>query len=74
MWEAVAAADRIDDLVVWALQHAPPDARVYRSVDDRVVLIDPTACELPSPPSALVARAPHTWEFEEVERDAPMSR
>ena len=68
MWEAVAAPGRIADLVAWALHHAPPDASVYRSADDRVVIIDPTAYELPSPPTDVVARAPHAWEFEEVER------
>jgi hypothetical protein len=68
MWEAVAAPGRVDELVTWALHHAPADARVYRSGDGRVVVIDPTAREFTSPPEDLVARAPHTWDFDEVER------
>ena len=68
MWEAVAAPGRVDDLVAWVVRHAPTDAQVYRSPDDRVVVIDPTVTELPSPPSDLIARAAHAWDFDEVDR------
>jgi hypothetical protein len=68
MWEAVAAAGKVDELVAWAVQHAPPDAQVYRSADDRVVVIDPTGAGLPDAPAALLSRPPHTWDFEPVRR------
>jgi hypothetical protein len=68
MWEAVAAAGKVDDLVAWAVAHAPPEAKVYRSADNRVVIIDPSGTPLPAPPEDLVARAPHTWDFEPVRR------
>ena len=68
MWEAKAAGGRGDDLLTWALQHAAPDAQVYRSADDRVVVIDPTDTDLPDPPADLLARAPHAWRFTQVPR------
>ena len=42
MWEAQAADGRLDDLVDYVSRHADPAAEVYRSADDRVVVIDPT--------------------------------
>jgi hypothetical protein len=68
MWEAVAADGHVDDLVAWATAHAPDVAQVYRSADNRVVIIDPSAAALPGPPEDLVSRAPHTWDFEPVDR------
>jgi hypothetical protein len=68
MWEAKATDGRSDDLVVWALAHAQPDADVYRSADGRVVVIDATGQGLPDAPPDLVARAPHVWSFEPVPR------
>ncbi|HEU5266836.1 MAG TPA: hypothetical protein VFU35_09045 [Jatrophihabitans sp.] len=70
MWEAKAAPGRSDDLVAHVLATADPAAEVYRSADERVVVIDPTGSGLPEPPAALVARPPHAWTFERVDRHA----
>ena len=69
MWEAKAAPGRLDDLVAWAVRAAPADAQVYRSADDRVVVIDPSGSRLPEPPAELMARPAHSWDFEPVPRD-----
>jgi hypothetical protein len=68
MWETKAAHGRADELIAWALQHAPSDAQIYRSTDGRVVVIDPTDTDLPDPPPDLLARPPHAWRFTPVER------
>jgi hypothetical protein len=68
MWEAKAAGGRIDELVAWAHGHADPAAALYRSADERVVVIDPTGAGLPQAPAELVARPPHVWSFEPVPR------
>jgi len=68
MWEVVAAPDRLDDLVAWTLAHAPSGAAVYRSAEDRVVVIDRDGVGPPDPPPELVARPPHAWDFEPVPR------
>jgi hypothetical protein len=69
MWEAVAAAGRVEELLAWARERIPAQAQLYRSVGDRqrVVVIDPTAqaaALLTAPPAELLDRAPHSWEFE----------
>ncbi len=66
MWEAKAPAGRGDDLAAWARQHAPADARVYASADDRVVVIAPAPLALPEPPGDLRDRPPHAWDFTEL--------
>lgn len=66
MWEAKAAPGRGAELVEYAIGHADPDAQVYRSRDDRVVVIDPTGRGLPETPAELMARPPHAWPFERV--------
>jgi hypothetical protein len=68
MWEVVAAEGRLEDLVQWVLAAASPTAGVYRSADDRVVVIDPAGADPGQPPAHLVARAPHAWLFEPVPR------
>jgi hypothetical protein len=68
MWEAKAADGRTDALLAWTLQHAAPDAQVYRSADGRVVVIDPTDTEPGDPPAELLARPPHAWRFTPVPR------
>jgi len=68
MWEAKAAPDRADELLAWALEHAPREAQVYRSTDARVVVIDETGTGLPDAPPGLLARPPHAWPFERVPR------
>jgi hypothetical protein len=68
MWEAVAAPGQMDALVAWAVAHTSQAAQVYRSADDRVVIIDSSGDVLPDPPKTLVARSPHAWDFEAVRR------
>ena len=71
MWEARAAAGRLDDLLEHVLVHADPAADVYRSGGDgdlRVVVIDPTGRGIDDVPGDLVARPPHVWPFEPVPR------
>jgi hypothetical protein len=68
MWEVRAAVGQLDALVEWVLANAPQSASVYRSADARVVVIDSTAAELPKCPSGLIARPPHSWDFDEVYR------
>ena len=68
MWEARAADGRADDLLAWVLDHAPPDARVYRSTDARVVVIDESGAGLPEAPAELLARPAHAWRFTPVPR------
>ncbi len=68
MWEAKPATDRDDDLLAFALEHADPGAQVYRSADARVVVIDPTGRGLPEAPAELLARVPHVWRFERIQR------
>ena len=68
MWEAKAAPERVDELLAHVLAHADPSAEVYRSRDDRVVVIDPTGRGLDDVPPELLARPPHAWPFEPVAR------
>jgi len=70
MWEAKAAPGRADELLALVLAHADPAADVYRSSDDRVVVIDPTGRGVPEAPAELMARPAHAWRFERVVRDS----
>jgi hypothetical protein len=68
MWEAVAAAGRVEELLDWARERLPAQAQLYRSEGDRqrVVVIDPTAQAstlLLGAPEELLERPPHSWEF-----------
>lgn len=69
MWEVAASADQVGELLEWVMSHAPEEAQVYRSVDDkaRVVVIDPTGradVVLAQVPSHMVLRAAHAWKFQ----------
>ena len=68
MWEVRAAPDRLEQLLAWVLEHADAGADVYRSADDRVVVIDRSGAGLPDAPAELVDRPPHAWRFEPVAR------
>jgi hypothetical protein len=68
MWEAKAADGRADELLAWVLEHAAPDADVYRSADARVVVIDATDAGLPDAPAELLDRPAHAWRFTPVPR------
>jgi hypothetical protein len=75
MWEAAAAPGRLDELVGWIRQVALPalgstDARLFRSDDDRVVVIASVPGNMHPrigvDPGDLVRRAPHQWSFSEI--------
>ena len=68
MWEAKAAPERSADLLAHVLAHAEPSAQIYRSRDGRVVVIDPTGRGLDDVPPELLARPPHAWPFDAVQR------
>jgi hypothetical protein len=68
MWEGRAAHGRADDLAAHVLGTADPAAEVYRSSDDRIVVIDPTGRGVADVPAELVARPPHVWSFERLSR------
>ncbi|QSB17102.1 hypothetical protein JQS43_04270 [Natronosporangium hydrolyticum] len=79
MWEVRGYPDRVPELVDWvcstalsAVEHDPRYAgsEVYSSTD-RVVVISHWRGEpepLPEPPSELVARPAHEWDFTPVDR------
>ncbi len=69
MWEVRAAPGRTDELVAWVLGAAAPDAAVYRSADDRLVVIDPAGGDPGAPPPGLAAADPHAWDFTPVPRE-----
>lgn len=68
MWEVRAADGRLDELVEFVRAQADPAAQIYRSADARVVVIDPTGRGVPGVPAHLLARPPHVWHFEPVDR------
>jgi hypothetical protein len=70
MWEVRAAAGRLDDLVAYADQHADPTALIFRSAepDPRLVVIDPSGRGLADVPEEFLARPPHAWPFDAVQR------
>jgi hypothetical protein len=71
MWEARAAEGRLPELVGYVVARAAASAQVFRAdgAQPRVVVIDPTGRGVPDVPAELLARAPHEWHFEAVERD-----
>jgi hypothetical protein len=68
MWEVRAATGKLERLVTWTLAAAPAGAAVYRSAEDRVVVIDPGGGDPGDPPGELVSRPPHAWDFIPVPR------
>ncbi len=68
MWEAKAAEGRAEELLAWVLEHAAPGARVYRSADARVVVVDDSNTALPEAPAELLDRPAHEWRFTPVPR------
>jgi hypothetical protein len=68
MWEVKAAAGRGERLLAFVLERADPLADVYRSADERIVVIDPTGRGIADVPPELIARTPHVWPFERVAR------
>jgi hypothetical protein len=80
MWEAKANPGSADALVDWVYDTALPSLQgsaglarveVFQSADSRVVVISLWTGEpagLPDPPFELLARPPHAWDFEQVQR------
>jgi hypothetical protein len=72
MWEAQAAPGQLAELqawILWRLPTGPAAGQLYRSADDRLVVIDPAgqvAAALAGVPSHLVTRPPQHWDFEPV--------
>ena len=76
MWEAVAKPGALPSLVGWAADVAVPallsadprcQAQLYRSSDERLVIIatgSETAPEVPEAPAELCERPPHQWRFQ----------
>ncbi len=70
MWEVRAADGQLDALLAYVIEAADPSAQIYRSdgPEPRVVVLDPSGRGLPDVAAELVARPPHSWSFEPVER------
>jgi len=70
MWEVRAAPGRLADLVDAVRSAADPAASIYASADpdERVVVIDPTGRGPGHVAAELVARDPHEWIFDVVDR------
>jgi hypothetical protein len=80
MWEVRAHPEGFADLLSWVCDAAVPaieryplhvSSEVYSSTDQRIVVISKwrSAPEsLADPPSHLVARPPHAWDFTQVDR------
>ena len=78
MWETVAEADTLAELLGWVTEVAEPavmvadpgcSVQIYQSEDNRVVVIatgTTAAPTLPDPPAALCRRLPHQWQFESI--------
>jgi hypothetical protein len=62
MWETRAADGRRDELVAYLREWASGDTQLYAS-EERVVVIGTAA---PEPPAELMARAPHSWDFQRL--------
>jgi hypothetical protein len=80
MWEIRAQGSSFDELLAWVCDEAVPrlevlpqhvSSDVYSSTDNRIVVItkwrnNPESMAVP--PAKLVARAPHVWDFNPVDR------
>jgi hypothetical protein len=80
MWEIRATAGGFDELLSWVCDVAVPrievlpqhvSSDVFSSTDNRIVVISKwrhSPESLPAPPSDLIARSPHVWDFTPVDR------
>ena len=80
MWEVRASRSGFDELLTWVCDVAVPrmevlpsyvSSEVFSSTDLRIVVISKwrnTPADLPAPPSELIARSPHVWDFTPVDR------
>jgi hypothetical protein len=69
MWEVRAAPGRLAELTGYVALRVP-GAQVYRSRpgdgEERLVVIDFELRPVPDLPPDLVARPPHSWDFERI--------
>lgn len=80
MWEVRAYPEALSDLLSWVCEVAVPEvevlpthiaSEVLSSTENRVVVVSKWRSgprSLPLPPSHLVTRAPHEWDFTPVDR------
>ena len=70
MWEVRAAPGRLAELIDAVRAAAEPQAQILSSADpdERVVVIDPSGRGVHGVPAELIARAPHEWTFDTVQR------
>jgi hypothetical protein len=80
MWEVRGQPDHLADLIAWVCETALQEVEqsplhvssdVYSSAENRVVVISKwrgSPVPMPDPPSRLVARPAHFWDFTEVDR------
>jgi len=80
MWEVRAHPKTLPDLLAWVCDVALPAieihplhvaSEVFANSDNRVVVISRwrgSPEPLPDPPTNLVARSPHSWDFTPVDR------
>jgi len=80
MWEAKAYPEALADLLAWVCDRALPavevhplhmSSEVFSSTDNRVVVLSKwrsAPVPLEPPPSHLVTRSPHEWDFSPVDR------
>jgi hypothetical protein len=80
MWEIRSSPSGFAALLSWVCDVAVPGLEVlpqhvssdiFSSTDNRIVVISKwrnTPENLPAPPSKLIARAPHIWDFSPVDR------
>ena len=80
MWEVRAQQRTFTELLGWVCDVAVPaielsplhiQSEVFSSPDFRLVVISKWRSNprpLPDPPALLVARAPHSWDFTQVDR------
>jgi hypothetical protein len=80
MWEVRSHPKTFDELLSWVCDIALPaveelpqhvSSEVFSSTDNRIVVLSRWRSEppdLPEPPSRLVARSPHVWDFTRVDR------
>lgn len=80
MWEVRAMGAGFDELLTWVCDVALPKvevlplhvaSEVYSSTDHRIVVISKWRAgpvTIDAPPDRLIARAPHVWDFTQVDR------
>lgn len=80
MWEVQAYPEAHQDMLSWVCDVGVPrmeaemahmHSEVFTSTDHRIVVISRwrgNPIDLPEPPRHLTKRAPHSWDFSQVDR------